>query len=159
MRAELEKTDELSTSLGNTQPSGSKEKGKAKVDEGTSEHIEKPTKLITYLDVQTKQCRQWQFKRFVDICRKLHINIPLVVVLDQMLAYVKLMKELLTKKNQLLENETLKLDVSYSTIIQKFIPPKSKDHGSFTMPVTIENLPIGKVLLDLRASNNILQPI
>ncbi|KAF1879849.1 hypothetical protein Lal_00037352 [Lupinus albus] len=45
---ELENTNKLSISLGDHDPSGSKEKGKARVDEGTCQLNEKPTMLIPY---------------------------------------------------------------------------------------------------------------
>ncbi|XP_019460014.1 PREDICTED: uncharacterized protein LOC109359775 [Lupinus angustifolius] len=73
-----------------------------------------------------------------------------------MSAYMKFKNELLTKKRQLLENKTMKLDASCSAIIQKFIPPNSKDPDSFNLPITIENLPTGKTLLNLGASINLM---
>ncbi|KAF1879693.1 hypothetical protein Lal_00004250 [Lupinus albus] len=48
---ELENTNKLSISLGDHDPSGSKEKGKARVDEGTCQLNEKPTMLIPYHEV------------------------------------------------------------------------------------------------------------
>ncbi|WVY96365.1 hypothetical protein V8G54_028516 [Vigna mungo] len=47
--------------------------------------------------------------------------------------------------------ETLQL-----TIIQKSIPPKLKDPGSFTIPCTIGNISVGKALIDLGASINLM---
>ena len=43
-----------------------------------------------------------------------------------------------------------------SAIIQKALPQKSKDPGSFTIPVTIGRLEVGKALLDLGASINLM---
>ncbi|XP_019435443.1 PREDICTED: uncharacterized protein LOC109341924, partial [Lupinus angustifolius] len=76
--------------------------------------------------------------------------------LVQMPTYAKFMKELLTKKRRFIEEETIELDASCSAIIQKYIPLKAKDPGSFTLPVTIGNLTLGKALLDLGASINLM---
>ncbi|KAF1868105.1 hypothetical protein Lal_00018621 [Lupinus albus] len=64
--------------------------------------------------------------------------------------YAKLMKEFLIKKRQFPDNETVYLDASCIVIIQNFFLPMSKDPDSFTC--LIENLPIGKIFLDLGAS-------
>nr|KYP31812.1 hypothetical protein KK1_047683 [Cajanus cajan] len=66
------------------------------------------------------------------------------------------MKELLTKKRRILEEETVELEAGCSAIIQKSLPQKSKDPGSFTLPVSIDNLSVGKALLDLGASINLM---
>jgi len=39
-----------------------------------------------------------QFRRFLDVLKQLHINIPLVEALEQMPSYVKSMKDILSKK-------------------------------------------------------------
>jgi len=75
--------------------------------------------------------------------------------MEQMPTYAKFMKELLTKKRRFSE-ETVELEVGCSAIIQKSLPQKSKDPGSFTIPITIETLPMGKALLDLGASINLM---
>lgn len=48
----------------------------------------------------------------------------------------------------------MELEASSSAIIQKSLPEKSEDLGSFTLLVTIGNLVVGKALLDLGASIN-----
>jgi len=65
------------------------------------------------------------------------------------------MKELLTKKRKFSE-ETVELEAGCSSIIQKSLPQKSKDPGSFTILVTIGILPVDKALLDLGASINLM---
>ncbi|KAL5541723.1 hypothetical protein UlMin_009433 [Ulmus minor] len=45
-----------------------------------------------------KQQQDQQFRRFLDVLKQLHINIPLVEALEQMPNYVKFMKDILTKK-------------------------------------------------------------
>ncbi|XP_020231904.1 uncharacterized protein LOC109812366 [Cajanus cajan] len=66
------------------------------------------------------------------------------------------MKELLTKKRKLSEDGTMELEAGCNAIIQKSLPQKSRDPGSFTLPVTIGNLSVGKALLDLGDSINLM---
>jgi len=66
------------------------------------------------------------------------------------------MKELLTKKRKFPEQEIAKLEVGCSAIIQKSLPQKSRYLGSFTLPVIVGNLTVGRALLDLGASINLI---
>ena len=43
-----------------------------------------------------------------------------------------------------------------SAILQKKLPPKCKDPGTFTIPCTIGNVGIGKAMCDLGASINVM---
>lgn len=70
--------------------------------------------------------------------------------------YVKFMKEILFKKKRLGYFETVALTKECSTIIQKKLPPKLKDLGSFTILCTIGNQFFGKALCDLGASINLM---
>ena len=86
----------------------------------------------------------------------MQINIPFLEALEQMPTYAKFMKEILTKKRRYIGEETIELEARCSAIIQKILPPKFKDPGSFTLPVTIGSLVVGKALLDLGASINLV---
>jgi len=66
------------------------------------------------------------------------------------------MMELLTKKRKHIEEETIEVQGNCSAIIQKLLPPKFKDPISFTIPCTIGELAIGKELIDLGASINLM---
>jgi len=70
--------------------------------------------------------------------------------------YARFMKELLIKKRKFPEEERVELKARCSAIIQKAIPHKSCDPGSFTLPITVGNLYVGKALLDLGASINLI---
>ncbi|XP_020224154.1 uncharacterized protein LOC109806184 [Cajanus cajan] len=76
--------------------------------------------------------------------------------MEKMPTYARFMKELLTKKRKILEEETVELEAGCSAIIQKSLPQKSRDPGSFTLPVSIGNLSMSKALLDLGASINLI---
>ncbi|XP_062106233.1 uncharacterized protein LOC133817666 [Humulus lupulus] len=66
-----------------------------------------------------------------------------------MSGYVKFMKEILSKKRKLDDYETMVLTEECSAILQKKLPLKLKDLGSFTIPCTIGNVVFEKVLCDL----------
>ncbi|XP_062118696.1 uncharacterized protein LOC133832354 [Humulus lupulus] len=73
-----------------------------------------------------------------------------------MATYVKFLKDILTKKRRLGEFETIALMESCSAILTNKIPPKLKDPGSFTNPISIEDHDVGRALCDLGASINLM---
>ncbi|XP_062103164.1 uncharacterized protein LOC133814186 [Humulus lupulus] len=103
-----------------------------------------------------KQQQDGQFRRFLDVLRQLHFNIPLVDALEQMPNYVKFLKDILTKKRRLGEFETVALTEGRSAILKNKIPPKLKDPGSSTIPIYIGGREVGKALCDLGASINLM---
>jgi len=62
----------------------------------------------------------------------------------------------LTKKRKIPDQETVELEAGCIAIIQKSLPQKSRDLGSFTLPVTTGNLTVGRTLLDLGGSINLI---
>ena len=70
--------------------------------------------------------------------------------------YVKFLKDIISKKRRLEEFEIVKLSEECSAILQKKLPKKLKDPGSFTLPCTIGNSFFEKVLCDLGASINLM---
>ena len=48
-----------------------------------------------------------KFQYFLDMLKKLHINIPFVDALEQMPLYVKFLKDILSKRRRLNEFETM----------------------------------------------------
>ncbi|MCH84230.1 hypothetical protein A2U01_0005061, partial [Trifolium medium] len=70
--------------------------------------------------------------------------------------YAKFLKELLTKKRKPLDDEMVSMTEECSALIQRKLPQKRKDPGSFTIPCSIGNLAIGKTLCDLGASINLM---
>ncbi|XP_060965266.1 uncharacterized protein LOC133034234 [Cannabis sativa] len=103
-----------------------------------------------------KQQQDGQFKKFLDVLKQLHINIPLVEALEQMLNYVKFLKDILTKKRRLGEFETVALTEGCSAMLKSKIPPKLKDPGSFTIPCSIGGRDVGRALCDLGTSINLM---
>ncbi|XP_024962481.1 uncharacterized protein LOC112502721 [Cynara cardunculus var. scolymus] len=102
------------------------------------------------------QKEELQFKKFLDVFKQLHINIPLVEAIEQTPSYAKFLKDILSKKKKLNEFETVALTEGCSALLSNKIPPKLKDPGSFTIPCSIGGKEIGKALCDLGASINLM---
>ena len=112
--------------------------------------------LIPYPQRLKKGKLEKQFTKFLDIFKKLHINIPFMDALENMPSYVKFMKMILANKKKFGEYETITLTEECSTILQKKFPSKLKDPCSFAIPFSIGNSIVGKALCDLGASINLM---
>ena len=66
------------------------------------------------------------------------------------------MKDILTKKRKYIDSESIVVVGNCSAVIQRKLPKKFKDPESVTIPCTIGNESIGKALIDLRASINLM---
>ena len=97
-----------------------------------------------------------QFAKFLELFKKLHINIPFVEALEQMPNYAKFMKDVLSKKKKFGQYEMISMTEACSVVLQKKLPQKLKDPGSFTIPCTIGSLNVTKALCDLGASINLM---
>ncbi|KAL4397156.1 hypothetical protein AHAS_Ahas01G0163700 [Arachis hypogaea] len=103
-----------------------------------------------------KETKDKQFSKFLEIFRKLQINIPFAKVLEQMPIYAKFMKDLLSKKKRLKGDEIVVLNKECSAVIQNNLPKKMPGPGSFQIPCTIESTTFEKALCDLGASINLM---
>ena len=88
--------------------------------------------------------------------KKIEINIHFSEALTQMTQYVKFMKDILRKKRKITEEEIVSLTTTCRTVIQKTLPEKMQDPGSFTIPCKIRDADMGKALCDSRASINLM---
>ena len=66
------------------------------------------------------------------------------------------MKDILSKKRRLGDYEIVSLSEECSVILQKKLPPKLKDPGSFTIPCTIRDAVFEKALCYLGANINLM---
>src|ERR1044072_7207819 len=79
------------------------------------------------------------------------------LVLTQMPSYAKFMKDILSRRRKLRDMfETIMMTEECSAILQKKLPQKAKDLGSFTILVDIEGLSVAEALCDLGASINLM---
>ncbi|CAN6678254.1 unnamed protein product [Malus baccata var. baccata] len=77
-------------------------------------------------------------KDILETFRKVQVNIPLLDAIKQVPRYAKFLKELCTTRKRILTKEVVKVGENVSTILQRKLPPKCKDPGSFTIPCVIE---------------------
>ncbi|XP_057755944.1 uncharacterized protein LOC130975133 [Arachis stenosperma] len=103
-----------------------------------------------------KDGKDGQFSKFLEIFKKLQINIPFTDALEQMPLYAKFLKELITKKRNWEAKETIVLIEKCSSIIQKKLFQKLKGPGSFQILCIIGDITIEKALCDLGASINLM---
>ncbi|XP_038904429.1 uncharacterized protein LOC120090793 [Benincasa hispida] len=103
-----------------------------------------------------KKNDEQQFKRFLELLKQLHINIPLIEALEQMPTYVKFFKDILTKKRRVSEKEVIALTQECNALVSNSLLKKQKDTGSFTVPCSIGGLDVGHALCDLEANINLM---
>ena len=70
--------------------------------------------------------------------------------------YEKFMKYILCKKRKIIEEGIVSLTATFSAVIQKTLPEKRQDPGSFTIPYKIGDADMGKALCDSRANINLM---
>ena len=117
--------------------------------------VQVPTPCIPYPQKLKKGKLEKQFVKILNIFKKLHINIPFMDALENMPSYVKFLKKILANK-KFGEYENILLTEECSAILQKKLPPKLQDPGSFSIPFSIRNSLLGKALCHLGASFNLM---
>ena len=78
---------------------------------------DEPAIQIPYPQRLKKSKLEKQFAKFLDIFKKLHINVPFLEALENMLSYVKFMKKILESKKKLEEYGTITLTEECSSIL------------------------------------------
>ncbi|KAM1373686.1 hypothetical protein ACFX2I_024358 [Malus domestica] len=95
-------------------------------------------------------------KDILETFRKVQVNIPFLDVIKQVPRYAKFLKELCTTRKRMSTKEVVKVGENVSAILQRKLPPKCKDPGSFTIPCVIGNTRFEFAMLDLGASINVM---
>ena len=113
-------------------------------------------KKVPYPLVPSKKDKERYFAHFLDIFSKLEITIPFREALQQMPLYTKFLKDFLTKKGKYINDESIVVEGNCSALIQRKLPHKFKDPGSVTIPFSIRDMSVGKALIDLGASINLM---
>ena len=111
---------------------------------------------VPYPLVLSKKDKERHLARFLDIFKKLKITMPFGEALQQMLLYSKFLKDLLTKKSKYIHSDTIVVEGNCSVVIQRILPPKHKDPESVTIPCSIGVVSVGKALINLGASINLM---
>ncbi|KAM1366763.1 hypothetical protein ACFX2H_000296 [Malus domestica] len=95
-------------------------------------------------------------KDILETFRKVHVNISLLDAIKQVPRYAKFLKELCTTRKRISNKEVVKVSENVSAVLQRKLPPKCKDPGSFTIPCVIGNTKFEHAMLDLGASINVM---
>ena len=86
--------------------------------------------------------------------KQLNVTIPFTDAKGMMLKYSKLLKDLITKKKSLKDYGVVTFEEDCNAILEN--PKKLGDPGSFTIPISIENLLVGRTFLDLGPIINLM---
>ncbi|KAM2507960.1 hypothetical protein ACFX1W_030216 [Malus domestica] len=95
-------------------------------------------------------------KDILETFRKVQVNIPLLDAIKQVPRYAKFFKELCTSRRRISNKEGVQVSENVSAMLQRKLPPKCKDPGSFTIPCVIGNTKFEQCMLDLGASINVM---
>ncbi|KAM1121581.1 hypothetical protein ACFX19_003285 [Malus domestica] len=95
-------------------------------------------------------------KDILERFRKVQVNIPLLDAIKQVPRYAKFLKELCTTRKRISNKEVVQVSENVSAVLQRKLPPKCKDPGSFTIPCVIGNTKFEHAMLDLGASINVM---
>ena len=90
---------------------------KVKNETGKQERADEPAIPISYPQRLKKGKLEKQFPKFLNIFKKLHINIPFMDALENMPSYLKFMKKILASKKKMEEYGTLTLTEECSAIL------------------------------------------
>ncbi|XP_022970249.1 uncharacterized protein LOC111469260 [Cucurbita maxima] len=112
-------------------------------------------KRAEHTHTKKRKKEEVHFEKFMDIRKKIHINIPLVEALKQMPNYVKFWNDVLPNRRKFQEFKVVSLDEECSAILKNNIPLEEKD-SRYTIPVSIRGKELGRALYDLEASINLM---
>ncbi|KAM2067362.1 hypothetical protein ACFX1T_043701 [Malus domestica] len=127
-------------------------KGKLGSNSMTSNSI--PTNAFPRRFMQSK--KDESVKDILDTFRKVQVNIPLLDAIKQVRKYAKFLKELCTTRKRASNKEVVRVSENVSAVLQRKLPHKCKDPGSFTIPCVIGNTRFESAILDLGASINVM---
>ncbi|CAM9000397.1 unnamed protein product [Rhodiola kirilowii] len=91
-----------------------------------------------------------------ELFSKVKINITLLEAIKQIPRYAKFLKDLCTNRRRSNRNDKELMRRDVSAVMQRKVPPKCGDLGTYTIPCTIGNIRIENCMLDLGASINVL---
>ncbi|CAN6711721.1 unnamed protein product [Malus baccata var. baccata] len=114
--------------------------------------IEEDEQSLPFLQAKNEEEEQDVLETF----RKVHVNIPLLDAIKQIPKYAKFFKKLCTTRKRIREKEVVHVSENVSALLQRKLPPKCKDPGSFTIPCVIGNTRFDHAMLDLGASINVM---
>ena len=85
--------------------------------QGKKEEVKAYNPLVPFPQTLQKEKLEEQFSRFLNMFKKIEINIPFSEALNQMPQYAKFMKEILSKKRKITEEGIVSLTPACSAVI------------------------------------------
>ncbi|GJW91021.1 DNA-directed DNA polymerase [Tanacetum coccineum] len=115
------------------------------------------TSNLPFPSILKKQKKDDEDERLLLIFKQIYINLPFLEAMIHMPKGAKVLKDLLLHKEKLKKAaSSVKLSEECSAIIQRSLPQKEGDSGSFTLPCLIGPLAVKNTLSDLGASINLM---
>ena len=99
------------------------------------EKVKAYTPAIPFPQRIQKARKKEQFSKFLEIFKKIEINIPFVEEINQMLNYAKFLKEILSKKKKIAGEGIVNLTTTYSAVIQRSLPEKNEGPRQLPHPL------------------------
>ncbi|XP_058775140.1 uncharacterized protein LOC131649396 [Vicia villosa] len=119
--------------------------------------VPKPISKLPFPQRQKKKGQhEKNFEKFLEMFKKLEINIPFSEALEHMLIYAKFKKDIISKKRTIDTNPILLTETSSAILQGMKIPIKKPDRGSLTISCTIGDRYFKKTLIDLGASVSLM---
>ncbi|XP_015084303.1 uncharacterized protein LOC107027736 [Solanum pennellii] len=103
-----------------------------------------------------KQNEDECFDKFLSLLKQVHIDLPLLEILQGIPKYATYVKEIVASKRRLIEYETVALTEECSSRVQNRLPKNLKDPGTSTAQITIGQSVHARGLCDLGASINLM---
>ncbi|XP_060178013.1 uncharacterized protein LOC132607949 [Lycium barbarum] len=103
-----------------------------------------------------RQKEEATYKKFIDLLKQVHMNVPLVDMLQGIPTYAKYIKDIVANKSLFTEYTTVALTEECDSRIQNKLPTKLKDPGSFTIEISIGTQIVARAVNDLGASINLI---
>ncbi|GKC89851.1 hypothetical protein Tco_1150500 [Tanacetum coccineum] len=111
---------------------------------------------LPFPSIVKKQKKDDDNERLLSIFKQIHINLPFLKAMTHVPKGAKVLKDLLSHKEKLEKvASSVKLNEECSAIIQRSLPQKEGDPGSFTLPCLIGPLAVKNALANLGASKQI----
>ena len=120
------------------------------------EKVQAYTPAIPFPQRLQKAKKEEHFSKFLEIFKKIEINIHFVDAITKILNYAKFLKGILSKKKKIADEGVVSLTATCSVVIQKSLPAKMKDPGSFTIPCIIGKYEFKRALCDSGAIINLM---
>jgi hypothetical protein len=116
------------------------------------------TTILPFLKRRRKPVTDEQFGKFVEVIRKVYVNIPLLDAM-QVPTYSKYLKDILGNKRTLPHTEMVQLTEECRAAILNSIPQKKKDPGCPTIACSIGTQTFKRALCDLGASVSVMPKV